>query len=277
MTWSNKSLSFLGLNTSEVKILESLISAKTHQTVAVETFIPRTTVAFITKRLIDKGLVLSVRNGKRFRYIALTEEQLTLRLEQIISEMRSTANERKGARVQLSKENEFTIHVGVKEVIPAYERIASMNRDQRIKAIQGINSWKALTEKLSAQQLIRFNKAVIDNRLIMDGVVQESSYKIYGEMIRKDSKGQKEAAKSLMGRMADYSFVPDNFFNVQSEIWIFKSTALLINWKDEMAIEIRNQELMSFLRDMFEFVKIGGTKINHEEAMKQILTDVSER
>lgn len=271
MNWTNKSLSFLDLDSVETKVLESLAQAKTHQEVATEIKIPRTTAAFKTNNLLKKGLVLSIKNGKRFRYISLTESQLSDKLQNIIGEIRATASDRKGAQIRLSKESEFIIHVGTKEIIPAYERIASMSQDERIKAIQGIKSWKALLEKISPAQLIRFNQAVIENNLIIDGIVQKSSYKVYGEMIRKDPKAQKETAESLIGRMADYVFVPDNFFDVSSEIWLFKSTAFIINWEQEVAVEIINADIMSFLRNMFEFVKIAGTKIDHNEAMRQLL------
>ncbi len=148
-----------------------------------------------------------------------------------------------------------------------------MNKDERIKAIQGIKSWAKLLEKLPASQLIRFNKLVIDNNLIIEGIIQASSYRIYGEMLRKEPAKLKETAESLVGRMADYVYVPDNFFDVTAEIWLFKSTALIINWDKEVAVEMTNPDIMFFLRDMFEFVKAGGTKIDHNEAMRQLLGD----
>ena len=76
--------------------------------------------------------------------------------------------------------------------------------------------------------------------------------------------------------MADYTLVPSEFFNVYSEIWIFSTTVIIINWHDEVAMEITNNQMMSFLRDMFEFVKIGGKKINHEEKLREMLEKVGD-
>src|SRR3989344_5875313 len=126
MNWTNKSLSFLDLDSEEAKILESLAQAKTPSEAAAEVKIPGTTIAFKVKHLLKKGLVLPIKNGKRFRYISLTESQLKDRLQNIIGEMETTVGERKGSQVRLSGENEFIIHVGTKEIIPAYERITSM-------------------------------------------------------------------------------------------------------------------------------------------------------
>ena len=58
------------------------------------------------------------------------------------------------------------------------------------------------------------------------------------------------------------------------ELWLFKSTTLLINWHEEVAIEITNQSMTPFLRDMFEFVKSGGKKIDHNKVMKGVLERV---
>jgi DNA-binding MarR family transcriptional regulator len=275
MNWSNKSLSFLDLSTTEVKILNALHVAKSHQEVAKDIGIPRTTVAFITKNLIEKGLVLSVRNGKRFRYVSLTEEQLTVKIEQMLSAMKLTASERKGAQIRLSKESQFTIHVGLSEVITAYSRIASANKSTRIKAIQSNKSWNTIVAKLAPEQLIQFNKSVIDNDLIIDGILQDNYYDQYAEYLRKHPQEiSTDTAKSLTGRMADYTLVPKQYFDVYSEIWIFNTTVIIINWHEEVAIEIINPEMMSFLRDMFEFVKLGGKKVNHEEAMRKVLESV---
>jgi len=64
-------------------------------------------------------------------YISLNEEHLTAKIRQMLSEMKATANERKGAQIRISKESQFTLHVGVKDVIEAYSRIASQNKDTR--------------------------------------------------------------------------------------------------------------------------------------------------
>jgi DNA-binding MarR family transcriptional regulator len=74
--WSNKSLAFLGLDETEVKILNALHMGKSPSELAKDTKTPRTTCAFLINKLIKKGLVLPVRYGKRSKYVALTEEQL---------------------------------------------------------------------------------------------------------------------------------------------------------------------------------------------------------
>ncbi len=275
MNWSNKSLSFLGLSKKEILVLEGFSEARSHTEVAETTHMPRTTIAFIGKQLLQKGLLLPIKQGKRFNYISLTEEQLRNRLLQTLGEIRATANERKGAQIRISKESEFIIHVGLKEVIEAYSRIAAFNKDNRIKAIQSYKSWITIVEKLGPEGLIRFNQFVRDNNLIIDGILQDKQYDWYGEYLKEHPQPESvDTAESLGQRMADYTLVPSEFFNVYSEIWIFRSTVIIINWQDEVAIEITNDQIMSFLRDMFEFVKMGGKKINHEEYLRNMISRI---
>ena len=275
MNWSNKSLCFLGLDEKEMQVLEAFETAKSHGQAAKDTIVPRTTVAFITDRLIKKGLVLPVKHGKRFLYVAINEEQLRGRLKQMLGEIQATANERKGAQIRISKESQFTIHVGIKEVIEAYSRIAALNKDTRIKAIQSYKSWITIVEKLGPEGLIRFNQYVRDNNLIIDGILQDKQYKWYGEYLKEHPQPKSvDTAESLGSRMADYTLVPSEFFDVHSEIWIFRTTVIIINWRDEVAIEITNDQMMAFLRDMFEFVKQGGRKINHEEELRKMMERV---
>lgn len=275
MNWSNKSLSFLGLGKKEVRVLEAFETAKSHGQVAEGIKIPRTTVAFIAKNLMQKGLLLPVKHGKRFLYISLTEKQLKNRLTQTLGDMRTTANERKGAQIRISKESQFTIHVGLNEVIEAYSHIAVLNKNTRIKAIQSYKSWITIVEKLGPDGLIRFNQFVRDNDLIIEGILQENYYDLYGKYLREHPQsGSTDTAESLGQRMADYTLVPAEYFNVYSEIWIFRTTVIIINWQDEVAIEITNDQMMSFLRDMFEFVKASGRKINHEEELRKMMDKV---
>jgi hypothetical protein len=161
--------------------------------------------------------------------------------------------------------------VGAKEIIPAYKRIASANRNERVRAIQHHRSWNELIKKISPAQLVEFNEQIKKNHLIIDGMLNKSAYKAYREEIKNAPDKNESAIKSLEGRMADYTVFGDEFFNHDAEIWIFKTTTLIINWHEEVAIEIINANMTWFLKDMFEFVKASGDKLDHNQALKEVL------
>ncbi len=261
----------LGLSTNEKKILEALSGVKNINNLVLEAGISRTGIIYRLNILEKRGLVRVVREGKRKSYIALTENELIDHLQLILNEARTSSTNQKGARIKTTKEDEFIIHVGTKEIIPAYARIASENKNERIKGIQHHRSYNELLEKITPAQLVAFNKAIIKNHLIIEGMLNASAYKAYRQEISANPKKYQDSVQSLEGRMADYTCFADNHFNHDAELWLFKNTSLLINWREEVAIEITNHSMTAFLKDMFEFVKKGGQKIDHNRALRSAL------
>jgi len=274
MNWSDISLRVLGLTPTEKAILEVLKTAKSIPEIVERTRLSRTGVNYCLKALYHKDLISSIKHGKRKLYIAVTWKELAGKLQHTIDDVQIENKDKKGLRIRTSLENEFIIHIGLKEIIPAYERIASMNKDERVKAIQHHRSYNELLEKITPKQLIRFNQAIIKNKIILDASLNSGAYKDYYEEIRRDPKKYQETVKSLEGRMADYTTFPDKFFNYDAEIWFFKTTTLVINWKEEVAIEITNHNMTGFLKDMFEFVKMSTQKIDHNQMMRNILEKI---
>ncbi len=274
MDWENKTLSILGLNTSERAVLSSIKTAKSIQEIADDTDLSRTGIKHILTLLIDRDLVTRYKHGKRSIYLGIDFSGLARKMENIGQGIKVEQGGVKGVRIRTSKENEFVIHVGIKEIIPAYSRIASINKDGRVKGLQHHRSYKEIVEKASSKLLAEFNDAIKKNNIILEGILNEGAYESYFQEIQADPRKFKGSVESLEGRMADYYVFPDNLFNHDAEIWIFKDTALIINWHEEVAIEITNKNMTGFLNDMFEYVKMGGEKIDHNKKMREILEKV---
>ncbi len=271
MDWRDKSLKILSLTDTETSILNTLTTSKSVQKIAEDSKLSRTGINHALKNLVSKGFVKHESFGKRRLFSALTLKELSQKMQKALDEIEIANTDKKGAKIKISKEDEFIIHVGSKEIIPAYRRIAAENKNERIRAIQHHRSWNELIEKISPGQLVEFNESIIKNHLIIDGMLNRSAYSAYREEIKRDPKKHAEAVKSLEGRMADYTVFADEFFNWDAEIWIFKTTTLIINWHEEVAIEITNENMTGFLKDMFEFVKAGGSKLDHNKAMRELL------
>ncbi len=269
---SNAIYNLMGLTETEKRILRALQSAKNVQNIARQTGISRTGINYCLSSLLKRSLVRIIRQGRKRLFIGLTKLELVNLLQEAIDGSKIEGAEKRGARVRSTKEDEFVIHVGAKEIIPAYTRIASANKDERIKAIQHHRSYNELLEKITATQLVAFNKTIIKNRLIIEGMLNEGAYQAYKEEVGTNPNKYKDSIESLEGRMADYTCFPDNKFNHDAELWLFKNTSLLINWHDEVAIEITNKSMTAFLKDMFDFVKKDGHKIDHNRAVRNVLT-----
>ena len=270
MNTSQRLYKLLGLSPTEQLIMQALSATRSINTIKSLTNISRTGIQYCLTSLLRRELIRTVKNGKRTNYVALSEIEIVDKIQHETASLSSQKN-KKGARIKTQSNNEFVIHIGTKEIIPAYERIALEHKNERIRAIQHHRSYSELSKKLSPSQLISFNKSIISNNLIIDGMLNKSAYQAYKKEMGSDPKKYKASIKSLEGRMADYTFFPDNLFDQDAELWIFKDTSLIINWHEEVAMEITNPSITAFLKDMFEYVKKNGQKIDHNKAMKEIL------
>jgi predicted transcriptional regulator len=258
----------LDLTKLECSILEYLSEAMNIQQISSGIGFSRTGIKYSLNLLKEKGFIQRIKYGKRYLYVSITKEEFSRKIQEVADELLLSAKSIKGVRVKTSQKDEFIIHIGTEEILPAYKRIASINKNERIKAIQHHRSWIELTNRITPEQLVDFNDNIIKNKIILDGMLNESAYKSYKKEIQQNPEKHKQNVASLKGRMADYTVFPDYFFNYDVEIWMFKNTTLIINWKEEIAIEIINTSITFFLKDMFEFVKMGGRKIDHNRMVE---------
>lgn len=195
-----------------------------------------------------------------------------MRLQKMAEGILISDLDKSGIRLKTSKETEFVVHHGINELIPAYERIASLNKNERVLAIQSNKSWKHLHEKISSAKLMHFNSLVKENKLIVDGILHEDAYKLYKSFLENNPTYKKEMmVESFSNRSADYTSVSPKLFDYNAEIWIFQRSCLIINWKEEVAVEIINNDIIGFMKDMFICVKQIGKKVDHNHAMREML------
>jgi len=213
MNWDDKSLNMLGLTDTEKTILNTVDTPKMVTEIVGQSGLSRTGVNYCLGNLISKGYIRTAKRGKRTVYTLANPNELRKSLFEAMDKIDPDGQTFKGARVIASGKGEFSIHVGTKEIIPAYERIAAKNKNERIRAIQHHRSWKELLKKVPPPKLVEFNKAITKNHIILDGILNESAYREYREEIKNDPNLNKATVESLGERIADYTVFPDKFFD----------------------------------------------------------------
>lgn len=271
MDLAQESLKILGLNTTELSVLRAFKVVKNVNDAVIETKISRTGIVYCLKNLAYKGLIKKIRSGKRYRYVAISPVELSNKLKNISEEISIGSGTVQGARIRTSTESEFVVHVGIKEIISMYEKVMSLNKGERWKAIQPNKSWMNMHKYVAPQEMIKVNNFIRENGIIVDGVIQDNAYKLYHEFFKNNKESLHAVAESFTGRSADYTLIPHQFFNYNAEIWFIKNTVCLVNWLDAVAIEITNPDMRNFIKDMFEIVKEQGMKVDHNQAMREIL------
>lgn len=272
MNWDNPACKILGLNKTEKKILGSIESFSSVQQIAKVSGISRTGINYALEALIQKGLVKLGRNKARKTYQAINSTELAEAFLESSRKVDLLDYLKEQTRLKSAGNQKVRIHLGLNEVIAAYFSIVNTSRDERVRAIQHHRSFLEIIEKLTPPKLVEFNRIMHKHKIILDGMLNKGAYKSTQEEIAREPEKYKPVAESLgEDRIADYTVFPDQFFNYDAELWLFRNTALIINWKEEIAVEIDNEHITGFLRDMFKFVKACNLKLDHHRVLREVL------
>lgn len=235
----------LGLNSKEETILKVVMSSPMSVSdIARHSKIPRTSLLYMLKKLCHRGLVAREKRGKR-----------------ILWKSNSFVASKKISN------QDIVIYQGVRSIFQIFEKWTSLPKNTRIAGIQPDKSLRQSLRKNNMADFVRVNESVKRNKIIFEGIVHEkSTASIISEM------GKDKARKvfdSFVGRLEDYIKIPNEFADVESEIYLFKGATYIINWDKEIAIGIHDKDMVDLLMAMFLCVKEVGTRYNQGEKMKQ--------
>ncbi len=268
-------MSILGLGKTERAIFFALTHAKSIQEIHADTKISRTGVKYSIQKLAERGLVEKTKGvGSRSRYVGITKERLASRFYTLADSLNASGRNKKTVRVRANLQSEFSIQIGLEEVLDAHEQIVSENKNERLYGIQPNKSWQTLQTKIPKEAFIRFNELIRSNHLIIDAILADNVYSLYKPFVAQNPERLAEMAESLGERMADYVLVNANFFDHGAELWIYKDTVFIINWQDEIGIRISNKDVRDLFKDMFDFIKAHGKKVDHNEMIRQIIGEL---
>ncbi len=255
-------LDILAITPSEEKILAAIsVQARSITDIANLTRVARTSLLYILTKLYQRGLVERHQKGKRMFW----KSSFHKTLEQL-----SNPRNRSTATTSVNynhAQDGVVIHSGVPAIMKIFERLIEQPKGSRVYGIQPDNSIKYALRKVAAQDWTRINTTFKEKKFIFEGIVHEKSVTtIISEVGRKKAV---DIFNSFIGRLQDYVKIPDEFANVEAEIYIFGGSAFIINWHEEIAIEVVDKHIVALLLAMFSCVKELGQRYSQNEKMKQ--------
>jgi sugar-specific transcriptional regulator TrmB len=143
------------------------------------------------------------------------------------------------------------------------------NKNQRILAIQSSASLREAVENFHAKEFIPLNEDIKKNHIIIETITNRNALATYMDIYKHDSKLQKDILQSFEGRMADHTFVDNQYLHMKTDLVITHNRAYLMQWKKDVCIEIEEREIVDFLKQLFELVQGYGTKNNFNEYIKE--------
>lgn len=263
-------MSVFGLNRRERAILGVLETPRNITDVSNVLKIPRATATYTINKLTKRKLARAILHRKRKKYVTLSDTEAANLLWRAIDRIGTGAADVQGARVKTSREGEFLIYVGTRAMNQALERAIISHAGGRLRGIQPNKSWMSLHDK-ELKNVRRLNDAIKKHSIIVEGIIQQNAYQEYAAFFQ-NKRLLHAMMESFHGRMADYVAIDESYFNENAEMMIYEDVAFITNWKEEVTIEIRNPDIVGFLKEMFDIIKLAGHKIDHNKEMRNLRT-----
>jgi DNA-binding transcriptional ArsR family regulator len=268
MQHSYKELLRLSQHEQKVLMVLPIAEGVNISTIARHSHIPRMSVYLALDSLKQRGLIDYIRKGKRRFWKKLSPQEFST----VMAEAAQAIHHHK-ERVEIkhSDTSGFTVLKGLPQLFTIFEKIALGHKGERLLGIQPTSSMKHVVTKLSWNTLKPIQDAIRKNKIIVQGLVREDYYPTLISLL-KTSQQKKQALESFSGRLTDMVFVSNEYLHSETELMMFRDVAFLVNWKDEVALEIKNKEMLSFMKECFDLARGYGKKIDQNEYLRGLVS-----
>jgi DNA-binding transcriptional ArsR family regulator len=238
--------------------------------IAAQSKVPRMSVYLALASLKGRGLIYFKRKGKRRFWFRHSDKEIASLLGRIAEKIHSHTG-----RVEVAHgDTGFALLKGLPDLFAIFERIAKGHKAQRLIGIQPTASLRNVLKRFSWDKLQPIQESIRKNKIIIEGLLREDYYPTLATLLR-DPVAKKKALESFIGRSTDMAFVSNEYLNSEAELMMFGDIAFLVNWKDEVALEIKNKDMLDFLKELFDLARGYGRKVNQERHIKSILEKLS--
>lgn len=272
----NKALTkLIGLSNHEYEIWQALkLKPNTISSLARLTGFPRTTLYTAIAKMLERGLINKHQKGRSVLLSPISD----IELSQILSGRNFAISSGKDTQdldmeVASHMGNGFKIIRGKSEMLKVWQK-STEKETRRVYVIQSTQSLVTTVKKFKAGEFIPINDAIKKNGVIMSAILRNDNLPTYLDMHKNDPRLQEDILRSFLGRTSDVTLVQNEFLNMNSELVILNKSAFLMNWEDEVAIEIENADMIKLLKELFELTKGYGKKIKYEEYIQNYIRKI---
>ncbi len=257
----------LGLSEREQKIYNGIHTAPlTVAEIARGASLPRMTTHYALLRLLGRGVIERVKRDGYFLYHRVPKEKLFMEaLPQ--SEMPGGF-----ISIPITKDTGTVIYRGLKDIYKLHERICQENAGKRVYCIQTTNSTDRIVNGYSQKEVDHLNELISRNKIICDVIVEEDIFDPIFTKFKKDgAKNFEKYLEVFLDRISVTYILPKHFISFKNDMVLFKDVAVFIDWEKQIAIELRNKEIVGMCLDLFETFKTHARRVEYKELVKKYL------
>lgn len=257
----------LELSKEQLAVFSALDTLQNPTELAKKTGFPRTTIAYVLKGLIARGMAISHKRGKRLFY----KKADTRKLLTLADEVRLLLDDSLMDVISLPSFDAIKVYTGVHAMIDLQTKLMQdAPRHTRVKVIQPNKSFLAMFDTASVEEIIGYNKAISESKIILDAVVEDNAYEVYQKYWEVDPEGFERLNPSYLNRTTDYVAVKHGSIAFSSELWIYMDSIVIIDWTKKNAILITNRETRGLLEALYDTLKLQGKKVSHTTQIEKL-------
>lgn len=253
MTKIKKGVKILGLKNKEKILLQTLrdLGPLRPINLANKTKVKRTTINFLLKKFIARGLVKRIKIKGHYEWQINDESKM----KQFIAELSNYFNIKDAAEtIYLAPNLEIEVLNGKTNILLAYEAVLNANKNGRVFVVQGNRSVIA-SKELGSSYLHAIQNKFRDHKIILEGIIGEKSLQ-YLQSLPIDT------LEFYKNRLVVCYVIHDAFIDFDMDILIFKETVLMINFEKKLVLVVKNQHIHEAVYTLFEVMKLVSRKID---------------
>lgn len=261
-------IKLLNLTEDELSVINALENSNfTMSKLSKESNIARTTLYTTVATLKKRGLVESgkIKNKTMVNLVDKNKVDAIL----FMQSTQSKDNKHKGPL----KNPDIKISYGTEKLFKIYTKISNLKKE-RLCVIQPTQSMLASIKKLTPDELANINNNIKKNKIIVDAIIHKNYMSRYMESILNQYgqvKNQEILLKSLKERTSEMNILDNQYLNTGSEVIFTNHELHILNWKDEIAVSIENEEIILLVKGLFDFAKNHSELVNYHKLIEAYL------
>jgi hypothetical protein len=181
-----------------------------------------------------------------------------------LNDLRHLAGEEQ-LEIKHKKDTSIVIHRGESAMRKIILRAITLNESERFYIMQGSYPDDGWARIFNMKNIVKINAILKKKKIIGESVIPDNYFR------RLVPYFGKAWAISYVDRMNVVYMLPEKYFPSRAEILIFRNRAIILNMPEEIAVEIKNLQVLTLLRSVFEIMKDSAQKINMREELKKYL------
>lgn len=241
--------------------------------ISISLKMPKMTCFDAIQKLIERGLVLETKKANAKYYSLLDADTVTNNIRKYYN---AQTVEENNVEKSYSIPGEITIYRGLENCHSIWRKIADLHKGDKLISIQPNSSIKETMKKLGIKALYPSNDALNSKGIINEAIVHNTCYEEIYNLLRKEA-GYDFAINELekaSHRVSNITLVDSKYLQSPTELFFMHNAAYFVNWKDEVAIEIKNKTITNFLHELYELARGYGKKINQQEYTRALITKI---